>query len=186
MAHETTQSKTITGLPLSVVSPVDVGRLIRELEGLDNAILEQGLRGQTPAVPAMTHLMSQTVEMNKINLLDESDRKLLTQLLVSVREKAPVLHISFSADPTPAFVEKIMAYLRREIHPLVLMTAGLQPNIGAGCIVRSTNKYFDCSLRQNFLNKRELLMDNLRQVDVAAPAPVPAAAAPTAPAEVAA
>ena len=112
VAHETTQPKTITGLPLSVVSPVDVGRLIRELESLDNAILEQGLRGQTVAVPAMTRLMTQTIEMNHINLLDENDRKLLTQLLVSVREKAPVLHISFSADPTPAFIEKVMAYLQ--------------------------------------------------------------------------
>jgi hypothetical protein len=185
VAHETTQAKTVTGLPLSVVSPVDVGRLIRELETLDNAILEQGLRGQTVAVPAMSRLMAQTIEMNHINILDEADRKLLTQLLVSVREKAPVLHLSFSADPTPAFVEKIMAYLRREIHPLVLMTAGLQPNIGAGCIVRSTNKYFDCSLRQDFLEKRALLMEKLREGDNIT-AQVAAAAATPQPAEVAA
>lgn len=182
MAHETTRSNTITGLPLSVVSPVDVGRLIRELESLDNAILEQGLRGQTVAIPPMTRLMTQTIEMNHINLLDEADRKLLTQLLVSVREKAPVLHISFSADPTPVFIEKVMAYLRREVHPLVLMTAGLQPNIGAGCIVRSTNKYFDCSLRQNFLNKRELLMDKLREGD--SPSATPKSPEVVAPAEV--
>ena len=50
-----------------------------------------------------------------------------------------------------------MTWLRREIHPLVLMTVGLQPNIGAGCIVRTTNKYFDFSLRQDFANKRDLL-----------------------------
>ncbi len=161
MAHETTHGTKLVGLPLSVVSPVDVGRLIRELETIDNTVLEQVLRGQTTTVPPTSRLMAQTIELNKINLLDEGDRKLLTQLLTTVRDKAPVLHISYSADPTPVFIEKIMGWLRTEIHPLVLMTIGLQPNIGAGCIVRSTNHYFDCSLRQNFMNKRELLMSKL-------------------------
>ena len=162
MVPETKQAPKLVGIPLSVVSPVDVGRLIRELESIDNTVLEQVLRSQATTEPQTSRLMTQLVPLNHVNLLDEGDRKLLTQLLVTVRQKAPVLHISFSADPTPAFTEKLMAWLRREIHPLVLMTTGLQPNIGAGCIVRSTNHYFDCSLRQNFMNKRELLMMKLQ------------------------
>jgi F0F1-type ATP synthase delta subunit len=165
VAHEITQAPKLIGLPLSVVSPVDVGRLIRELEAVDNTVLEQNLRGQSPALPQLTRMMANTVEFNHLNLLDETDRKQLNQLLVTVREKAPVLHISFSAELTPLFTESIMAWMRREIHPVVLMTAGLQPNIGAGCIVRSTNKYFDLSLRQNFIDKRSLLMEQLRQKD---------------------
>jgi len=37
----------------------------------------------------------------------------------------------------------------------------LQPTIAAGCIVRTTNKYFDFSLRQDFTDKRELLLKQI-------------------------
>jgi hypothetical protein len=89
------------------------------------------------------------------------------------------MHISFSADPSPVFTDKLMTWLRREIHPFVLLTVGLQPNIGAGCIVRTTNKQFDLSLRQDFKAKRDLLLEQLTK---AAPAAAQAAAATAPPA----
>lgn len=156
--HAEKTEKRMVGLPLMVVGPVDVGRLIRELEAIDNQLLQAKLRNTETRAPRMGHLMEQTVEMNKLNILQDEDRKRLQHLLQSVHEQAPVLHVSFSADPSPVFLEKLMAWLRREIHPVVLMTIGLQPNIGAGCIIRSSNKQFDCSLRQDFLKKRDLLM----------------------------
>jgi F0F1-type ATP synthase delta subunit len=153
----------MTGLPLLVAGPVDVGRLQRELSELDEKLTQRELKRQTGEVklPKTTQLMDQTLELNKLNLLIHEDRKRLTDFLEDVKSKAPVLHISYSADPSTAFIEKIMAWLRREIHPLAMMTIGLQPNIAAGCIVRSTNKYFDLSLRKDFDKKRELLRDAL-------------------------
>lgn len=153
--------KHLVGLPLLVVGPVDVGRLIRELEDIDNQLLQARLRNTEARLPKPSQLMEQTVQINSLNLLQEADRKRLRELLVTVREQAPVLHISFSADPNTAFVEKLMAWLRREIHPVVLLTIGLQPSLGAGCIVRSLNRQFDLSLRQDFLNKRDMLMSKL-------------------------
>ena len=64
--------------------------------------------------------------------------------------------MSFSADPSVTFLTKLMTWLRQEIHPQVLLTVGLQPTIGAGCILRTTNRYFDFSLRQDFANKRTM------------------------------
>lgn len=157
-------------LPISVTSAVDVGRLMRELEQIDNALLQLGLRasGTATQMPKTSHLMDQTIASNSLNLLQPKDRAQLNEFLTTVREKAPVLHMSFSADPPPAFIEKIMAWLRREIHPQVLLTIGLQPTIGAGCIVRSTNKYFDFSLRQDFVKKRELLLSQMGQLETQA------------------
>lgn len=159
----TAVAKHLVGLPLMVVGPVDVGRLIRELESLDNQLLALELRNKDDKLelPRTSQMMAQTVELNKLDLLQAADRKLLMELLAMIKKEAPLLHISFSADPSNAFVEKMMAWLRREIHPLVLLTIGLQPNIGAGCVVRSTNKQFDCSLRQDFMGKRDLLMSKL-------------------------
>lgn len=156
--------KAHASLPVSVTSPVDIGRLIRELEALDEAITQLGLRhgGAEVKLPKTSHLMDQMIELHKLNLLHQTDRKRLLTILQDIKAKSPVLHVSFSADPSEAFIEKLVAWLRKEIDPQILMTVGMQPSIGAGCVVRSTNKQFDMSLRQDFLGKRQLLLEQLK------------------------
>jgi hypothetical protein len=166
----------MVGLPMLVATPTDLGRLIRELEGLDEQLLQASLRKKEVKMPRTSKFLDEALDMNKVNLLDAAERKLLVEFLTSIRAKAPVLHMSFSADPPVAFIEKMMAWMRREIHPLALITIGLQPNIGAGCIIRTKNKYFDLSLRQDFAKKRELLrqaiVDKMESPAEPAPAPV--------------
>ncbi len=156
---KTVERKAMVGLPTFVTSPADVGRLIRELEMINDSLLQLGLRhpGSEVKMPKTSQLMDQTISLNQLNLLVVDDRKLLAEFLALVKKEAPVLHVSFSADPSPMFIDKLMAWLRREIHPAALVTVGLQPNIGAGCIVRTTNKYFDLSLKQSFAKKRQML-----------------------------
>ncbi|HVV66822.1 MAG TPA: hypothetical protein VHB72_01970 [Candidatus Saccharimonadales bacterium] len=165
MAHKKTDEppKTAGQLPVAVASPADVGRLIQELEALDTTLLELELRqpGQDVHLPRTSRLLGQIVELNKLNLLHKNDRQRLLRFLVTVKDRAPVLHMSFSSDPSPAFMEKLVSWLRKEIHTQVLVTVGLQPTIGAGCIVRSTNRYFDFSLRQDFVRKQNILFDAL-------------------------
>jgi F0F1-type ATP synthase delta subunit len=150
-------------LPKLVAGPGDVGRLVRELAMIDDSLLQLGIRAGGTAVkmPKTSHLMDQIIELNKFNLLKPADRQALKQDLAAIQAKAPVLHISFSADPTPVFMERLMVWLRRELHPYVLVTIGLQPNIGAGCVLRTANKQFDLSLRQTFAKQRELLLQEL-------------------------
>lgn len=159
----TVSSKHLVGLPLLVVGPVDVGRLLRELEAIESLVSKANISGRSAdfKLPKTSHLMDLTTELNKLDLLDEADRQRLLELLTTVKKQAPLLHISFSADPAPAFIEKLMAWLRHEIHPILLLTIGLQPNLGAGCIVRSTNKYFDLSLRKDLLGQKQLLMSKI-------------------------
>lgn len=159
-----TAKKANFALPMQVTSRVDVNRLLRELGNIDETLLQLKLRksGSEVKMPKTTKSMDQIIEINKLNLLQEPDRKSLAQFLTSVKDKAPIMHISFSADPSVAFMEKLVAWLRREIHPSVLITIGLQPNIGAGCVIRTTNHQFDFSLRQDFLKKRDLLKEKLK------------------------
>jgi F0F1-type ATP synthase delta subunit len=152
--------KKMVGLPILVATPTDLGRLIRELEDLNEQILQAGLRDKEHAVkkPETSRFMDKVLEINKVDLLDEAERKLLYGFLNDIKSKAPVIHMSFSADPSPAFMDKLVSWLRQEIHPVILVTVGMQANLGAGCIVRTTNKYFDLSLRQDFMSKRDLLL----------------------------
>jgi F0F1-type ATP synthase delta subunit len=74
--------------------------------------------------------------------------------------------MSFAADPSASFSAKIVGWLRANIHPLSLLEIGLQPTIAAGCIVRTTNKVFDLSLRNRFSEHTELLLKSLRSEPV--------------------
>lgn len=167
MAHnEAHEAPKRLKLPVMVSGPVEVGRLVREIGEIDEALHQLGLRegGSKTKMPQTSHLMDQLIELNELNLLHQEDRKALESYLSDVKQKSPVLHMSFSADPSSAFIERLMSWLRQEIHPEVLLTIGLQPNLGAGSILRSTNKYFDLSLRKNFENKRELLKEYIHKV----------------------
>ena len=168
-------------LPLLAVSPVDIGRLICQLETIEEHVLQSRLRAATPtqpstpttiAVPTLTsRLLEEAARLNNLDLLQLTHRAALRQFLMSVKAHSPVLHVSFSADPDPAFLKKLMAWLRQEIHPDVLITIGLQPTIGAGCLLRTTNQYFDFSLRQRFADKREMLRTALQPAVTAATMP---------------
>lgn len=163
MAREAKSDSSKPMLPPSVVGPVDVTRLIREMETINDFLLQLGLRsgGSPTKVPKTSYLLEKTVQLNKLNLLRKTDRASLLKFMTSVRDGSPVMHMSFSSDPSPAFTEKLITWLRREIHPHVLMNIGLQPNLGVGCVLRTTNRYFDLSLRQDLSKKRDLLMAGL-------------------------
>jgi len=150
-------------LPPSISSYMDIARLSRELEDINEQMLQLKLRqsGDQVKLPKTTMTLDKLVSSNNLNLLNEVDREALAKYVAAIKDNAPVIHISFSSDPTPIFLEKITTWLRKEIHPSLLLTVGLQPTIGAGCIVRTTNRYFDFSLSQNFLNKKQLLLNRL-------------------------
>jgi F0F1-type ATP synthase delta subunit len=149
-------------LPVLAATPTDIGRLQLELAAIDEALLQAGIRkGGELKMPHTSRLMDQLIEVNRLTLLHDQDRIALKEFLADIKEKAPVIHMSFSADPTPRFTQKLVTWLRKEIHPSLLLTIGLQPTIGAGCIVRTTNKQFDFSLREDFKKKRDLLRSQL-------------------------
>lgn len=143
-------------LPLSVISRAEVNQMLRELNSLDDFFIGAGARkgheAGTPP-PRITRVLNQLVRDNRVNLMEEKQRKELQAQLKEVLEKAPNLHISFAAEPSPAALEKVLMWLRQNIHPQVLLQVGLQPSIAAGCMLRTPNKLFDMSMRA-YLDKQ--------------------------------
>lgn len=155
-------------LPESIVSPTDVARLAREIKDIDNFFQQQKIRqaGQTIKLPRLSANMDVFATENMLNLLEDNDREKALELLSWVHEKAPVIHMSFSIDPPGAYVQKIVSWMRSNLDGSVLVTVGLQPNIGAGCVMRTTNKIFDFSLREYFSAKREHFIQKLHDIVV--------------------
>ncbi|GAC1498786.1 MAG: hypothetical protein NVS1B10_00890 [Candidatus Saccharimonadales bacterium] len=163
MAHEHKKSFV---LPVQVTSPADIVRLIRELESIDDALTQLGLRTPKDSIkmPNTSALLEKILTQNDLNLLVESNRLVLKKYFLHIKQNAPIMHFSFSTDPSPEFSEKLLSWLRREIHPLVLVRFGLQPSIGVGCLVRTTNKHFDFSLKQEFARHRDLILSRIAPV----------------------
>lgn len=153
-------------LPVNIVSRADVGRLINEVERVDNFLRQAAIRepGTKLQLPKSSRLFDELVAQSKFNMLQETDRKQLLQFLQAIHSKSPVLHISFSTDPNPIFLQKLTTWIRQNMHPYVLLQIGLQPGIGAGCTVRSINKFYDFSLKNKFIDKRHLLTERLKSI----------------------
>ncbi len=166
MEHKTTtavQKKHDFKLPLTVSTKVDIGRLIRELETLDNSARKNELLKQSAATDLgdISASMKNLLEINKLDLQKNQDRLVIKAFLNDLKKQAPVIYISFSSDPPAKFMEQITEWFRREINPSVLLSVGMQPKIGVGCIVRTANKQFDMSLGKDFDKKRSLLLDRI-------------------------
>jgi hypothetical protein len=163
VAHEPAKAKTI--LPLTILTVVDLGRLSRELTSLDDFSLQSSVRdpGKQPQLPRTSRGLEDLAGQSDLNLLVDDDRAKLKKLVDDLKQTAPVIHISFSADPSPAFMTKLVTWLRNEINPSILVSIGMQPSIAAGCIVRTPNKYFDFSLRKHLLDSGKLLIESLTE-----------------------
>jgi hypothetical protein len=153
-------------LPDSVISPIELNQVVRELEAADQDLLQAGLRkgGEETKVPRLSRLLNEVATANKLNLLHSEDREKLTKELQALKDSAPTLHISFNADPSPVFMQKLVTWVREEIHPHALIRIGLLPTIGAGCVLRTSSKVFDFSLRDRFDKNRQILVDQLKAV----------------------
>ena len=146
-------------LPNTVISPIDVARLLRELNNLDDFFVSVKNRqaGTSMQLPKLSRQLDQLSHDNELNLLDESHRAGLNQKLTKIYEAAPKMHISFASEPSSKPFEDILLWLRKNIDPHTLVTVGLQPAIAAGCVVRTSNKLFDMSLRAGLERQRPYL-----------------------------
>ncbi len=171
-------------LPVSIMTKQDLHRLIREVEALDNYILQNSIRGQkSAALPRLTSTLEALIRDNKLEIMDDKARPILRSTLSDLLKTAPVIHMSFAIEPSSFMTQKIVSWFRNEVHPALMLHIGIQPTIAAGCVMRTSNKYFDFSLRQHLNASQGLLMDSIRKHSDETSEP---AVASTAPVEVAA
>lgn len=147
-------------LPPEVISPTDISRLRRSSRELADYLRQADLSGRNVSPPG-NHLLSKFAEANSLDLSKVGDCERAGKLLDELSEIAPKIHISFAAEPSNKFMQKIAGWFRSNINPLTLLTIGLQPSVAAGCYLRTTNRYFDLSLRRHLLEKSQILIDKL-------------------------
>lgn len=166
MEQKATKSPTFK-LPDRLVTSVDLMRTIRELKALDDWLNQAAIRsgGGQVTPPKTSATLDEVSATNRVSLLDSSQRTQLIKLLESFATKAPRIHISFAVEPSVSFLGKVVVWMRANISPIILLDVGLQPALAAGCSVRTTNKFFDMSLRNRFVDSRHFLVDAIDAIE---------------------
>lgn len=151
-------------LPPNIVGQVDIVRLSRELAALDDFFVSAKARagGSPMTLPKLSKSLDGLSKENKVNLLDEKSRQDLGDQLDRVYKEAPNFHISFAVEASPKVLERILVWFRANIHPQLLLQVGLQPTIAAGCMLRTTNKIFDMSLRSRMTTQTNYLTELIK------------------------
>jgi hypothetical protein len=154
-------------LPDRLVSSVDLMRTLRELKGLDDWLNQAAIRsgGEKVNPPKTSATLDEVSSKNGVSLLDNAQRQQLITILESFAVKAPKIHIAFAVEPSANFLIQLVNWLRANIHPMILLDVGLQPALAAGCSVRTTNKLFDMSLRNRFVDSRHFLAEAIDAIE---------------------
>ncbi len=165
MAHKAEPTKQ-PSLPVLIFGISEIRRLRRELESLENYLRQANIReaGKQAPLPRMSRLLEALATENKANLLKPEHRQRIAKFLEILEQHAPTVHMSFAVDPSSAFTAKLVTWLRANIDPYVLLETGMQPTIAAGCVLRTTNKIFDLSLRNRFAESQDTLLESLDAV----------------------
>ena len=167
MEHESKDQLDLgLSLPLRVISFNDVARLERELESINDFFDKSSLQGaNAKTLPQASATLRSLFEENKLNILEVADRQKITQFINKLRQNGKLVNVSFAVEPKPDVLMKLLQWFRREAHPHVLLRVGLQPTIAAGCIVRTTNKYYDFSFKEQFSKSKQKLSTALGSVN---------------------
>lgn len=155
-------------LPLSVVTRSDISKALRELGAIDDYFHQAAIRGsQAGEVPTSGRALDGLAKANKLNLVHAEHRSALKEFLTKLKASAPVVHISLPSEPSDSFTSKILSWFRENAHPNVVLHVGLQPELSAGALVRTTNKMYDFSLRKKFEASKQKLIESLAKLDAA-------------------
>jgi F0F1-type ATP synthase delta subunit len=155
-------------LPLGVVSRSDLSRALREIGVISDFFHQAAIRSTAaPEMPTLSRTLDSLAEANSLNLIHTEDREALKLFLTRLKAKAPVVHLSFPSEASAPFIARILEWFRKEVHPHIVLHIGLQPELAAGCLVRTTNKMYDFSLRKKFEQSKQKLMQSLEALDKA-------------------
>lgn len=138
-------------LPPSVVSKVDVSRLATELEKVDGALTAAAVRAKLgvsdPSELGLSQRLTDFLELNMLSLTSARERSDLLAQLRLLKDKVPVVHMTFAVPADQDSLEKLAAWLRGSVHPQAVIAVGLQPALVAGVYVRTPNHVHDLSVR---------------------------------------
>lgn len=153
-------------LPPSVVSKLDVSRLVSEVERIDAELTATAVRAKAGVVAqpdlVVSEQLTDFLKLNGMNITQNSqERATLIKELQLLKDGAPVMHMTFAVEADRDSLSQLAAWLRTSVHPQAVISAGLQPALVAGVYLRTPNKVLDMSLRGALAGSHGVLVKEL-------------------------
>lgn len=155
-------------LPPTVISKADVSRMVSEVERVDNELTASAVRSKAGAqeapVPVLSGELTDFLDGNGLKLENSHDRAELVKQLRMLKDKVPIVHMTFAVRADRESLQKLAQWLRTSVHPQVVISVGLQPALVAGVYLRTPNHVHDLSLRAMLAGSHDLLIKELEAV----------------------
>lgn len=165
MSNTATLDHTHFVLPASIVSRIDVSRVMREFEAYDNALTANTVRQKAGTdaneVPAVSAQLQSFLDSNPVDVTNTTARSEYISQLRLLKDAVPVVHMTFAVVADVESLQQLTSWLRESVHPQVVIDAHVQPALVAGTYVRTANKVFDLSVRGALRAKRGALKEAL-------------------------
>ncbi len=155
-------------LPPSVVSRVDISRLVTEIEQIDSVLTAMQVRAGVGIVaeqnPTLSPCLSEFLAQNQLMLKTSKERTALIEQMHRLKDTVPTIHMTFASTADPESLGQLAAWLRGEVHPQAVIAVGLQPALVAGVYLRTPNHVHDLSLRAAVKSARGVLRQEMEQL----------------------
>lgn len=151
-------------LPASLVSRVDVARMVDEAERVDAEMTSTAIRtdqGAAVAIPVLSQQLTDFLSQNNLQLDDSKVRANLIHELRVLKDKVQILHMTFAVTADPESLQQLAQWVRTNIDPHAVIEVGLQPGLVAGVYLRTPNHIHDFSLRGILAGQHGLLVKEL-------------------------
>ena len=161
-------------LPSALITRADLARLVREIESVDNEIEAQKARNHTTGkkeihMPGVSQGLNDFAELNKLDLTDDQSRMLVKEQMKAIKDKAPVIHLTFATEADQMSLKQLVEYIRGSLHPQALLHVGLQPALVGGVYMRTPNHVHDFSIRAKLAQSRGVIQQDIDQLLRAVP-----------------
>ena len=168
MSESTVKPYTEFVVPASLVTKLDVSRLVTEVEKVDNEMTEAEVRTkagatQTPP-PVFSEQLTEFLNQNQLKLEESQGRSELVKQLRQLKDKVPIIHMTFSVTADRESLQQLAQWLRSSVHPQAVIDVGLQPALVAGVYLRTPNHVHDLSLRAKLDGSRDVLEKELESL----------------------
>lgn len=151
MTEQATRTYADFVLPPSLVTRVDISRLVHEAERVDNEMTAASVRAKTGApqvsIPAMSEQLQEFLAQNQLSLDNTIERTEIIKQLRLLKDKVPIVHMTFAVTADRESLEYLAAWLRGSVHRQAVISVGLQPALVAGVYLRTPNRVMDLSMR---------------------------------------
>ncbi len=169
MSETAVKTYTDFTLPPSVVSKIDVSRLVEEVERIDGELTTAAVRAKVgsdeQAELVLSEQLTDFLQLNQLTLDDGSQaRTALIKQLRLLKDNVPVIHMTFAVTADRESSQQLMQWLRTSVHPQAVIAIGLQPALVAGAYIRTPNHVHDLSLRAALNGRHDLLIKELRSL----------------------